>query len=495
MANHTAIDQTTPNPNKETESSGAFAEFRKEPWAKRFVGVPPKRASSVACAIERAGRCYLDEANRNLAVFDMAIQRAIMADNSPITVSSIKAGSKATTATLQSSQFRSSNSVVSHTSKDRGRSNLTDLMEVLADTTNNCIAKQREEIFCLRLAVKELILEIVQQKNGESVPNVIQIQDYSTVDEDSAKGISLGFPSLDESRTPSRGKERNFHFLSSGTVQSKDASVSNSRILHYVEPEGLYTPQQRDGSLLKVNPPSSLPQSQVNDIDNADSMLHGDSRFHCDTLGRESLLRQKNVHPINGNTTLEESRHDKLNDVRKRLLTNTPPRSEDSKLDPSPKDAEGMMKRNSEKKSVSHGTFSDIGDNSRAPLEMSCASPTTSNSTAKERARDLVMERRQRFRNFRLAHERYGSRSKSSPHPTFAAFSTSAEIDTPEPASPVSEQLPTLPSSEEGFLVSLNGEEKQKPLSPIVRLREDELTLMETTEKSRNNRRNKFPTG
>jgi hypothetical protein len=482
---HTPAQTTTSiYQNGKCDDPGDCAELRRAAWAKRFTGVPPDRASSVARALERAGSCYADEANRDLAVFDSVIHRAMVLDNGMPSVRSNRVGSKATIATAQSSHSPTSRSVLSHTARDRGMSNLTDLMEVLADSTNNCIENQREEIACLRLAVRELILELVQQENRERVPNVIEIQDRSVVDEDSAKGTSVGFQSRDGNGTLSRVRERDFQFISAGTGLSRGTSVSTSRNPSNIEPEGLYTPQERHEGGEKMDPPSSSRKSLVNDLDRSHPLIQAESPVDNHAAARQFSSPGYCAHSFDKNASLEDALHDKLYDVRRRILSSTPTKNDESNIElksfdveaPSPQKthdayAQGATSGGGADAYAQGATSGGGANDRRSPLHKS--PPTLHKAPitpAMARARDLVIERRKRFRNFHLTHEIYAK-------------------EHPQTKTPLSQRAPRTPSQKEGLLASLNGEDQQEPLSPLVCLREDELTLMETTAKAQMNHR------
>jgi hypothetical protein len=479
----TGAQTTTSTIHKGTSDvPGNCSEMRISSWVNRFAGVPPDRASSVAHALERAETYYANDTNRDVAVFDSVIQRAMMSDCGTISVRSNMVGSKATIATARSSPSleSKSKSLISHTSKDIGTSNLSDLMEVLADSTNNCFANQRDEIICLRLAVKELIIELMQQTqqlSQQRVPNVIEIQDRSAIDEDSVKEISVDFQSRDESGTPSRIRERNFHPNATATGLSKGASTLTSRSrCNSNDPEGLYTPHQRDGWGKRLDPPCSIPKSSFNENGRLHSAVFpSDAPTQHHTTVRESSLPLSHVHPFDKTTSLEDQLHDKLNDVRRRILASTPPKWDDPKeivdssdLEPPPFNG----KARDANQYSSDTTPSSGGPNTmHSTFEKGPSRRKASISPAMERARGLVIERRQRFRNFHRAHELHAKQH-------------------PEPKTRLLQLLPQTPlPSKEGLLASPNGDDQQEPLSPFVCLREDDLTLMETTAKTNANRR------
>lgn len=468
-----------------SDAPADYSELRVSSWANRFTGVPHDRASSVARALERAERCYTDDTSRSVAVFDSVIQRAMMSDDCITSARSNKVGSKATITTAQSFHSPASKSVRSHLSTDDiGTSNLSDLMEVLANSTSNCISNQREEITCLRLAVKELIVELTQQQPQHQsrgrVPNVIEIQDRSAVDEDSVKGMSVGFQSRDEIGTPSRMRERNLHLISTGTGQSKCTSTSTSRNpCNHNDPEGLYIPHERARWGKKLDPPSSHPMSSLNE----NGKLH-DPLFQVDSPDqdrisiRDSSSFGSHDHSSDKNTSLEDSLHDKLNEVRRRILA-SPPQRDDPKinLDPSGMETSPLKEKTHGAYYCASSTTFSRGDahNMRSTFQRTPPIHKAPISPAMERARELVIERRQRFRNFHIAHEMYAKQHR-------------------QPKTPLSQLLPQTPPSKEGFLASPNGDDQQEPLSPLVCLREDELTLMETTAKGQTDRRkNPYP--
>ncbi|KAG7356101.1 hypothetical protein IV203_000787 [Nitzschia inconspicua] len=267
----------------------------------------------------------------------------------------------------------------------------------LADLIQNMkliIAGQREEIECLRITVMELVLGIAGSHEADIAPPqlqkkpaVVQVGDLSPDDDENKEIIFRRLPKNSKYEEEEE-EEDGISYLLSAIVRSRSNLTDDS---HYIEPEGMYMPQQNTNvgaERKKKDPPTN------NDITHRDESVS----WMYDT--------QKNRYD-----SAEVGENDVVN--------------------------------------INYNEYGG-GDFVVAQSFHNMSSRSAIVSPARERAKNIVQERRRRYQNFRQKNGN-GDRDGNSSQTKLTAMSRGSTIST-----------------------------GSREVSPLVRFREDELTLMET---------------
>jgi hypothetical protein len=361
----------------------------------------------IAHALSRAGTSYIEEATNtrdSAAFFENTIDRALMPLLDPSSMSQ---------------SLRRSFSY-----EELEETNLTDLIQNM----KLVIAGQREEIECLRMTVMELVLGIADNREvgvapQQRVPAMIQVEESSpeaSVDQDIFRRATRQEKEQEE--------DDGFSYLLSSIARSRSNLTDDS---HHIEPEGTYMPLQTIEKMhgrRKEDPPTN---SYSDDTEERKRLVSWDNEDN-DLDGGEFNEAREFSDAFAGN---EDGYYHDDGRPREVMVGNFGP---------------GQPPTDRAAISV------DEDDGTPPPASRpSVASP------ARERAINIVQERRRRYQNFR---RKNGEGMGTSLQSKLSKSSTSFPAD--DAASRASRATSVSTAS--------------RAVSPLVRFREDELTLMET---------------
>jgi hypothetical protein len=377
----------------------------------RFQGIPNDRMEMISRALSKAGTSYIEETSNspNSAVFfEHTIDRALLPLLDPDSAS------------------RSRRRSFSY--EDLEESDLPELLRNM----KLVIATQREEIECLRVTIRELVLEISDRDThhlampAQKVPEMVHVEESS-----SDSSIDQGIFRRLQSTSPSHlarevNEDDGYSHLILSIVRSRSNLTDDS---HHIEPEGTYIPQQNmiEAAEMrrKMDPPTENDDESWDDSE-------GDVR---EKLGDMNHF---------GNAVDDEDVDYEYGDGARLRTTAIEGQS-------------GPSKMSSRRFTASRD---EIGNNDVAQVSSNPSMATP----ARERAKNIVQERRRRYQNFR---RKAGNRELQN--------GTTLQAN------------PSLPSSytktEDAMSAAASASTTSKAVSSIVRFREDELTLMDTTRK------------
>ena len=307
-------------------------------------------------------------------------------------------------------------------SRSIGRSfSLVDLEEAdlvhLIGNMKLVISSQREEIHCLRMTVQELVMEIADGQDLGSAPNVPAV--IQVEDSSSENSIDKG---IFRSRSciperASRSGRKDTTDDYSYLLSSIARSKSSFDSTSHIEPEGRYAPKDMKSEFLPMRSKKDPPSG-----DDGDDMPN----------------------------------------IQRSVSWNDAEAGSDHGEQPHPPKRSNGNKQPSEGEEVSRD-LSFEAEEKKAVSQVS--------SPSRDHAKRIVQERRRRYQNFRRSREVEESRRKQKAtlreHQQERAQSQhDNSTDEKAAVAAVASELP----KNSGY----------QPVSPMVRFREDELTLMET---------------
>lgn len=305
------------------------------------------------------------------------------------------------------------------------------------------IAGQTEEIECLRMTVKELVLGIAGRKEEivaavvtpRNLPGAIQVEESSSED-----GVDQAIFRRTLKITASREYDDDgYSHLLSSIVRSRSNLTEGSQ---HMEPEGTYTPQKATESMFeqrKKDPPT-LGEQVIYSAKSVSWDDDTDDDGYNDDHGRENYM-----------VTLIQDEGD-----HGAFVESTRFRQE---LDSGPVIVGHFDPREAPLETVAASSIDEDIDT----LPIKSGSPVA--SPARERAKNIVQERRRRYQHFR---SKTGNGGQSGSALRSKLSKTSGRLYTEDGMSRGTSSMGTIAST------------SSMPISPLVRFREDELTLLET---------------
>lgn len=444
--------------------------------AKRLQNVSWERAASVARAMGRAGGSYArddDNFKDDLNFFDSTIDSALRTSTTRRSDESRELARRtAMTPLMQPPRalHKTKDLFVVEEKYDHGdnyeggddrldpqnTSELSDLVNILADSANDLIARQTAEITCLRMAVKELILEILEGADDKrEIPGELAIQDDSAEIED--PNMNRLVPRVGTAVSPPRRSNVS-------TKQNNNDRIRRGPDVHanieHREPGGQY---ELNRSLdVYVTEEEERKMSVLDVLDKIDPPLK-DEKVNLEANPSDPPVESHWDHD-----SLKEKIHEQLNGLRTHILNYNTSTPIGLKRDPALKEAMDSV-----------GEESTAVNKKKTTSEL-CIAPHRTIATGvpvKERLRSIVEAQRDRFHRF------HGHQFKEETRSQILACSV---MDPPTPP----RRKKNASQYEQGLLANPSEDEPlPPPLSPHVRLKEEDLTLLETTPKRRQHRR------